>query len=111
MAVNCRKDVGGKVEEFSLDDIIATLKRNKKVLRKYGIRKIGIFGSYVRGEQKKRSDIDILVEFEEGEKSYDNYIDACFFLEEALGKEVDLLTMEGISPYIKPHILREVVFT
>ena len=79
-------------------------------LKKYGVKRIGLFGSYARGEDTLESDVDILVEFEKGEKNYNNFMEVYFFLKDLTGKEVDLLTPESISPYIKPYILKEVVF-
>jgi len=86
------------------------IRKKRKDLKRYGVKKIGIFGSCARGEDIAGSDIDVIVEFEEGKKSYNNFIELYFFLKDLLGKEIDLLTPEGISPYIKPHILKEVVF-
>lgn len=78
-----------------------------KILKKNGIKKASIFGSYARGEQNKKSDIDILIQpkknmgfefFGLGEE-----------LEEKLGKKVDLLTYKSIHPYLKEYILRDEV--
>ncbi len=75
-------------------------------LKKYGIRKAGIFGSYVRGEQKKRSDVDILIEFND---SLLTLVGIERELKKALGKKVDLLTYKGIHPLLKKRILGEEV--
>lgn len=64
--------------------------------RKYGVKRIGLFGSYTRNEQKESSDVDFVVEFEEGKATLDNFMDLASFLEELLGKKVDLLTVEGL---------------
>ena len=72
--------------------------------------KLGLFGSFVRGEQNSGSDIDLLVEFEIGEKNFDNFMQLSFFLEELLGRPVELVTLESLSPYIRPHIMREVEY-
>ena len=79
-------------------------------IKSFGVKRIGIFGSFVRGEEKEESDINIIVEFKEGKKNFNNFINLAFFLEELLGRKVDLLTPESISPYIKPYIEREVVY-
>ena len=55
-------------------------------------------------------DNDTLVEFEPGQKTFDNYMQLAFFLEELLGRDVDLVTVESLGPYIGPHILREVEY-
>ena len=90
-------------------DVLAELKkRESEIKERFGVKKIGLFGSRVRGEQKKTSDIDILVEFEE--PSFDHFMDLSFFLEDLFGKTVDLITTNGISPYIAPSIRKEVVW-
>ena len=90
-------------------NIIEILKKHEKEIKeKYGVKKIGVFGSYARGEQKDTSDIDILVEF--NEPTFDNFMDLIFFLEELFNKDVDLVTTKGISPYIRPSVEREVVW-
>ncbi|PYS92149.1 MAG: nucleotidyltransferase [Acidobacteria bacterium] len=93
--------VTNKEEAFRL------LHENNRQLRAFGVRRYAIFGSFARGEQDSQSDIDVLVEFEAGEKTFDNFIRLSFFLEELFGRKVDLVTPESLSPYIGPHILRE----
>ncbi len=53
---------------------------------------------------------DLLVEFDEGKKNYDNFIELVFFLESLLQRKVDLLTIEALNPYMKPKILKEAYF-
>lgn len=91
-------------------DALRILKANEKeVKRKFGVRKIGIFGSYARGEEKETSDVDVLVEFEE--PTFRNFMGLVFFLEELFGREVDLVTTRGLSPYIRPAVEKEVVWS
>lgn len=78
-------------------------------IRKLGVRKLWLFGSYARGRQREESDIDIIVEFERGRKTFDNYMDLKFLLEELLGVEVDLITVEAVKPGIKDAIWKEAV--
>lgn len=86
--------------------IIEKLKpRILKILKKYGIKKAGIFGSFARGEQKKSSDIDLLVEPAKGMGF--NFYGMNIELEDELGRKVDLVTYKFISPYIKKNILKE----
>jgi hypothetical protein len=95
----------------SFEDIKAILKKHgEEVREKFGVKEFGIFGSYVRGAQEEGSDIDILVEFKEGYKTFDNYMDLKFYLEELLGLKVDLLSKTALKPRIKPYILKEVVY-
>ncbi|NVM01916.1 MAG: nucleotidyltransferase family protein [Candidatus Helarchaeota archaeon] len=96
--------------EIDKEKIFNLFRKYKNQLQKYGVNKIGLFGSYARGENKKESDIDILVEFSRGKKNFDNFIELAFFLEEIFNKKVDILTPESISPYLKPYIMKEVLF-
>jgi len=89
-------------------EIIQRLRSQHAALRVLGVRRMGLFGSFVRDEPTDQSDVDILVEFEPGHKTFDNFIRVAFLLEEVLERPVDLLTLEGLSPYIAPHVLREV---
>ena len=91
-------------------EIFALLAEHESQLRRLGVRRCGLFGSFARGEQAEQSDVDILVEFEAGRKSFDNFMALAFFLEELFGRKVDLLTPESLSPYIGPHILDEVEY-
>src|SRR6266851_4949245 len=91
-------------------DVFIALLKQKGRLHQYGVKRLGVFGSFARGEQDEDSDIDILVEFEPDAKSFDNFMQLGFFLEETLGRKIELLTPESLSPYIGPHILREVEY-
>ena len=91
-------------------EIFNFLKSNKNILRSYGVKKIGLFGSYVRNNQHKNSDIDILVEFHKDKKNYNNFINLAYFLEDSFNTKVDLLTAEGLSPHIGKTILSEVEY-
>jgi len=90
-------------------DVIETLRRHEReIKKKYCVRRIGVFGSYVRGEQREESDIDILVEFDK--PTFDNFINLSLYLEELFGRKVDLVTTKGLSPYISPIVEKEVVW-
>lgn len=91
-------------------DILRAIQQNRSHLRTLGVRRIGVFGSFVRGQQKPGSDIDLLVEFEPGQKTFDHFMEACFFLEDILQHPVELVTVESLSPHIGPHILKEVEY-
>lgn len=86
-------------------DIKRILLANRDVLRKYKVKSIALFGSYVRNEQKEDSDIDLLVEFEED--TYDNFINLIFTLEDLFKKEVTVVSTEDLSPYIRPYVMKE----
>ena len=87
-------------------EILKTLKEHSDILRKYKVRRIGLFGSYVRREQRADSDIDFLVEFEEPD--FDNFMNLIFYLEELFGKKVEVITNGNLSPYIEPYVEKEV---
>ena len=91
---------------LSSKEILKILQRNQDLLKKYHVKKIGLFGSYGRDESSGKSDIDLLVDFEE--KSFDNFIELAFELEKIFNRKVDLLTEKGVSPYILPYIKNEV---
>lgn len=88
--------------------IFQRLMDERKRLAFLGVKNIGLFGSFARGSQTSLSDIDLLVEFFPENHTFDNFMELTFFLEELLGRKVELVTPEALSPYIGPHILREV---
>lgn len=92
------------------DQVLAIISEYKDELRALGVKRIGLFGSFVREEQSAESDIDLLVEFEEGQKTFDNFMQLSFLLEDLLNRPVELLTPESVSPYIRPYIFEEVEY-
>ncbi|MBO8143289.1 MAG: nucleotidyltransferase family protein [Thermodesulfobacterium sp.] len=83
----------------------------KPILKeKFKVKEIGIFGSYARGEGTFTSDIDILVDFEKEGKTFDNYMELKYFLEELLGLEVDLVMKGALKKELKDVILKEVIY-
>ncbi len=91
-------------------EILDALHRNRSHLRELGVTKIGVFGSYVREESRPDSDIDLLVEFDPDRKTFDAFMALAFFLEDTLQHPIELITVESLSPYIGPHILKEVEY-
>ena len=91
-------------------DVLKTLHHNRDRLKALGVSSIGLFGSFVRGEQHHESDIDLLVAFEAGQKTFDAFMELSFLLEEILQRRIELVTVESLSPYIGPHILKEVEY-
>ncbi len=91
-------------------EILQILAENHGHMRELGVQRIGLFGSYVRGSQRPDSDIDLLVEFARGHKSFDRFMALSLFLEDLLQHRVELVTTESLSPYIGPHILNEVEY-
>ena len=91
-------------------DVIQLIRANEAQLRALGVKRLGLFGSFVRGEQRGDSDIDLLVEFEPAQKTFRNFMKAAFLLEDETGRRIEMLTPESLSPYIGPHILKEVEY-
>lgn len=89
------------------DQVIERLRGGEPQIRDLGVRRLALFGSVVRGEARPESDVDLLVEFAPGEKSFDRFLALSDLLEELLGRPVELVTTEALSPYIGPYILAE----
>jgi predicted nucleotidyltransferase len=90
--------------------LLKLLDEHQQQIQAYGVKRCGLFGSFARGDPTIQSDVDILVEFEPGKKTFRNFISLAFFLEELFGREVDLVTVESLSPHIGPHILQKVEY-
>ena len=90
------------------EDIISAIQVNRDKIKAFGVKKLGLFGSFVREQQRPGSDIDLLVEFYPEHKTFDNFIHLSFFLEELLQQPVELVTTESLSPYLSPYIIEEV---
>jgi len=89
------------------EEIKRILKENRQILKKYKVTKIGIFGSFVTGKTKKKSDVDLLVEFEDVIDLFE-FVHLTDEIQQILKSKVDLATPDAIKPYIKPKIMREV---
>jgi len=89
------------------EDIKRVLLNNRKILKKYKVNKIGIFGSFATGRTKKKSDVDLLVEFEDTIDLFE-FVHLNDEIRHILKSKVDLVTPDTIKPYIKPKILKEV---
>ncbi len=96
--------------ELNKTMIFEELRRNKEVLINYGVRQIGLFGSFVRNEGKEDSDVDFLVDFEKEKKTFKNFMGLAFFLEDLFQRKVEVVTPQGLSPYIGPYILKTVEY-
>ena len=90
------------------NELITTLLSEKERIRSFGVKELELFGSFLKEKKvNPDSDIDLLVEFEEGKKNFDNFIDLNYFLEDITGRKVELITRRSLSPYIGPHIIKE----
>ena len=88
--------------------VISRIRRHRAQLTKLGVKSVSIFGSVARGEDRADSDVDILVEFN-GRATFDRYMDTKFYLEELLGRKVDLVTPKAIKPRMKPYIMQDLI--
>ncbi|MCI4625917.1 MAG: nucleotidyltransferase family protein [Candidatus Magnetoovum sp. WYHC-5] len=95
----------------NLQEVMNILKDNKDILiNKFGVIDIAVFGSYVRNEQSKRSDIDILIELKPEFETFNNYMELIFFLEKKMRGKVDVVVKNGIRKELKQLILQEAVY-
>ena len=93
----------------TIDEIKATIRKHRAELHeKYSVVEIGVFGSYVRGEQSEDSDLDVLVEFGKP-VGFFKFLDLEEYLEKLLGLKVDLVTRKALKPTIGRYILDELV--
>ena len=102
----------GQRKALAKDEILDALRKHRDILLKYKVREIGLFGSFVRGEQVEKSDIDLIVNFEE--PSIENFMGLSSFLENLFGKKVEILTPAGVDSirikHIKEEIKRSIVY-
>ncbi|MCY7407530.1 MAG: nucleotidyltransferase family protein [Alkalinema sp. CAN_BIN05] len=91
-------------------EIFQCLQDQQQVLRDYGVSHCGLFGSFRTGLATERSDVDMLVIFQPEMKTFNNFMDLCFFLEDLLGRKVDVVTPESLSPFFGQRILDEVEY-
>ena len=89
------------------DETIQRLLAAETEISRLGVRRLALFGSVARGEARPDSDVDLLVEFAPGQKSFDRFMDLSELLERLVGHPVELVTIESLSPFLGPHILAE----
>lgn len=92
----------------SKDQVLQLINQNKEVLRRYGVRRIGLFGSFARNQSTESSDLDFLVELEK--KTFDAYIGLKSFLEELFHCHVDLVLSDSLKPRLRQKVTQEVIY-
>ncbi len=93
------------------ETILTKLKAKKAALAKFGICNVGLFGSYLRNDQSSTSDIDLLIDFEPDKENFDNYMAVYDIFEKLFKNEkIEIVTKNGLSPYLGPKILNEVIY-
>jgi len=89
------------------DRAVELLVASEPEIRALGVARLALFGSVLRGSALPDSDVDLLVQFSPGAKTFEHFIALSEMLEERLGTPVELITTEALSPFIGPHILAE----
>ena len=90
--------------------ILITIKQHAGELKKYGVKKLGVFGSFAKSVQNSRSDVDVLVEFVRNRKTFDNYMNLKFYLEKIFHRKVDLVIKDALKTSIKQQVLSDVIY-
>jgi len=90
------------------EEVVKKLKAHRREIASFGVRRLSIFGSVARLEDDVDSDVDVLVAFE-GETTFDGYFDLKFWLEDLLGRPVDLVTEKALRPEMALEVNREAV--
>lgn len=98
------------MESLTSDTILTKIQNSQRNIKQYGVIKIGLFGSFINGSDMETSDIDILVEFDVGKKTFDNYMGLKFFLEDLFKRPVDLVISEAVKKRLKPFIFGSVQY-
>lgn len=88
--------------------ILKTIERHRSDVNRYGVKRLGLFGSYARGRTRKGSDLDFLVEFDRD--TFDNYMGLKIYLEDLFHKRIDLVIADAVKERLRPTILRDVIY-
>ena len=84
--------------------------RIEVIAQAYGVRRIGLFGSFARGDAGAGSDVDVLVEFADPFVTFDRYMDLKFYLEDLFGRRVDLVIRHTLKPRLRETVEEEAVY-
>jgi predicted nucleotidyltransferase len=97
--------------EKNIEEILSIIRKSKpELLNNFGVENIAVFGSFVKTEQKKNSDIDIMVSLKPGYKTFDNFMELRFYLEEKLQSNIDLTIKESIRKEFRESIYQEAIY-
>jgi predicted nucleotidyltransferase len=100
--------MNGSEQEIATSVLETIADMQKELSERFTVTRIGVFGSFARGEEGPESDVDIVVEL--AEPTFDHYMDLKFTLEEALQRPVDVVLADTVKPRLKPIIDQEVVY-
>ena len=91
-------------------DLMHSLSENREAIKAFGVNSLGIFGSFRKETNTESSDVDLYVDFDPTRKSFDNFMALSFFIDELVGRKVEIVTPQSLSKFIGPHILNEVQY-
>jgi len=91
-------------------EVFQLIQNHKPAIQQLGAERIGLFGSFVREEQKDGSDVDLVVEFKEGKKTYRNFMNLADYLETLLNRKVELVTWESLASFVKRNVQEEIEY-
>lgn len=91
-------------------ELLQLISSNSEKIKSFGVKRLGLFGSFVTNTQNSGSDIDFIIEFEKEKKTYRNFLSLSEFLENISGRKVEIVTPQSLSPYIGPHIIKTVEY-
>ena len=94
----------------SKDQVFERVRLHQSALKLFGAARLGLFGSFVRGEQTEESDVDFVVEFEPGKKKLHSFLDIADYLEMLMGRKTDVLTWDGMADFVRKHVTDEVEY-
>ncbi|RRA98741.1 nucleotidyltransferase family protein [Larkinella rosea] len=94
----------------SKEQVMERIESHQSALKQFGAARLGLFGSFVRDQQKEESDIDLVVEFQEGKKTFKNFMKLADYLELLMHRKIDLLTWEGMANFVKQEVEKEVEY-
>ena len=98
---------GLKMASLTREQAVERLAVSEQEIRALGVERLALFGSVARGEARSDSDVDLLVQFSPGTKTYGHFLALSELLERRLGRRVELVTVEALSPFLGPRILAE----
>ncbi|GAB3795668.1 nucleotidyltransferase family protein [Spirosoma humi] len=96
--------------ELNKQAILQFIQRNRQHIKSFGVARIGLFGSFVRNEQRVDSDIDLLVDYEAGQASFKNLMNLAFFFEDSFHRKIELVTPSSLSTRLQQYIAKEVEY-
>ena len=94
----------------SAENILNTLQSDKQILKDLHLARIGLFGSVARGTQNENSDLDFLIEFENGFKNFKNFMKIATYLENQFGENFDMVTKESLTPFVYNRALKDIKY-